>query len=208
MTERKRVQIVTPTRGLVRLELSLIREHLATSDTRYQLILGYADGQPVASNRNAIVKRLLESEPPIDYLLTIDSDDAPAFNPLDWVELDLDIVGVPTPTWQSFRGSPLHWIPGPPMVGAGIQQVDYVGGGMMLIARRVLEHLEMAAPFMDFWDGFGIRTEGEDQSFCRRAAACGFDVWCDFDNQLLHWQIVELCAVWDMLQGGKNGVSD
>jgi hypothetical protein len=108
---------------------------------------------------------------------------------------DLDVLGFPYPTIRINDDPPILWFPGPPS-GKGLVEVEAVGGGCLLIARRVLEHPGMRAPFMNEWDADGLRTEPEDTSFCQRARICGFEVWCAMDRPVLHWKTVELVTVW------------
>lgn len=68
--------------------------------------------------------------------------------------------------------------------GQGLQVVDWVGTGALLIRREVL------APMTPPWftlpaDGAGS-GRGEDLAFCRRARAAGHQVWCDTDYVVGH----------------------
>ena len=71
-------------------------------------------------------------------------------------------------------------------------EVDYLGGSVMLIEREVIEVLTRAHHELDYVDPInGLGTHlfreivsdsvlwSEDYSFCARARANGFSVWCD-----------------------------
>jgi len=196
----KSVQIITPTRADIRMELAQFREYLAARERRYRIQLGYSDAQPIANNRNRIVRKMLADG--ADYLLMIDSDTVPMFNPLDYIERDLDVLGFPYPTWRANDENPIHWFPSPPS-DVGLIEVEEVGGGCLLIARRVFEHTMMQGPFLDFWDEEGLRAEPEDLSFCRRVREAGFRVWCAMDRPLAHFKTVELVTVWQYLEAQR-----
>lgn len=194
----KTVQIITPTRTEIRMELSLFREYLAARERRFRIMLGISEAQPVANNRNRIAWKMLADG--ADYVLMIDSDTVPrGFNPLDYVENDLDVLGFPNPTWRANDECPISWFPAPPS-DAGLVEVEEMGGGCLLIARRVLEHPAMRGPFLDFWDADGLRIESEDQSFCRRAREAGFKVWCAMDRPIAHFKPVELTTMWEYVE--------
>lgn len=180
--------------GELRPELALFRESLIARERRYRVTLGYPSAQPTAHNRNQIARRFLR-DAEAAYLLMIDSDVVPQFNPLDYVERGLDVIGWPTPTWRANDTSPLVWHPCPPD-GKGLVGVEWVSTSCILIARRVLAHPDMRAPFHDMWDADGMRTAGEDQSFCRRAARAGFEVWCDTRRMCAHFKAVDLLTLW------------
>lgn len=199
MGNKPTVHVVTLTRGMMRAELGQFREWLLLQEVlkekRYHLLLGLSDAQPVANNRNRTALRILENEA-VGYLCSIDNDSVPAgFNPLDYVERDLDVVGFPYLTWRANADPPLVWIPEDP-AGRELEEVKVVGGGCLLIARRVLEHPDMRAPFLDCWDADGRRTKPEDYNFSWRARRAGFRVWCAFDKPLHHFKNVELLTLW------------
>ena len=192
-----RVHVITPSRANVRVEHAQFREYLASRERRFELVLGYSDAQPIAANRNRIARKFLADER-ADYLLMVDSDQAPAFNPLDYVENDLDIVGFPCPTWRVTNKEPLIWFPEPPS-NEGIKAQPSVTTGCILIARRVLEHPDLRHPFADEWDANGLKAEGEDVTFCQRAIVAGFGVWCVMDKPVTHIKPIELVTLWQYI---------
>ena len=68
---------------------------------------------------------------------------------------------------------------------AGLQYVDAVGTGCMLIRRDVLEKMER--PYFKFDD-----VMGEDMFFCEQAKKLGYDVVLDADVKCRHLRLVEV----------------
>lgn len=190
--ERKSVLIAILNQGWVRPELTNAVA-LMTHDKRYRCKVYYPSARPNEHNRAEIVKKFLEGD--WDYLLMIDSDNPPTRNPLDLVELDLDIVACPTP---QLREGQLYWVvmrrvedgyQGYLKRQKGLVEADAVGTGCVLIARRVL--LEVKEPFMREWvDGF--QELGTDFAFCKRAKQKGFCVWAHWDYVCSHFKTVNL----------------
>lgn len=201
------VQVVTLTRATVRAEHARFREWLVTAERRYDVEMSFSDAQPITNNRNQIASRFLERGH--DYMLMLDDDNAPTFNPLDFVGSDYDVLGFPYPTWRAGNDPPLQWIPDYPHEGGGIIETDWVGTGCILIARRVLERFASLgeAPFMDDYDERGWRVWGEDIHFCRRARDVGYTVWLHAGRPVWHFKAVELTQLsrWLVAQGAAVG---
>ena len=174
-----------------RVEHVLYREYLLITEKRYNLTLGYTAGYPASSTRNKIVKSFLESK--ADFLVMLDDDQAPTCNVLDYIPHDLDVIGFPYPSLRINEADLIPWYPAPPS-DAGLTEVEYVGGGCVIIARRVLEAIPK--PFVDVFDADGIFSEGEDLSFCRRVREAGFSIHCVMDHPLLHIKPAEMLRVW------------
>lgn len=89
----------------------------------------------------------------------------------------------------------------PPEERDGLVQCDAVGTGAILTSREVLEAFEEddSGPFMDIFDEDGVRIEGLDLSFCRRAREKGFDVWAHLDYRCEHHVTQNLMDVHDAI---------
>lgn len=163
--------------------------------------------RPFENNLHHIITNFVDGD--YDYWLSFDADNPPIRNPLDLVALDKDILGCPTPVWH-WTGAegerPIYWniYRADPESGGysewlpqeGLQQVDAVGSGCMLIARRVFEDPKMrVAPFRRTTEVGGQVEKGPDIAFCERARACGFEVWTHFDYPCRHFVEVELTEV-------------
>jgi GT2 family glycosyltransferase len=183
--------------------------------------------RPFVRNLHTTAQKFLKTGD--DFLLLMDDDNPPQRNPLDLVFLGLDVVGLPTPVWNSRdskgrpwyfnvmvevkgeAGEPLGWGPAdmqPAFDARGLKPVDSVGTGCVLIARRVLEDLfercegrPAEAPFMRLWNDQGDVDGGNDFMFCRRARQAGYRIWAHFDYTCDHYVTLSLNEVISRLGG-------
>lgn len=196
----KPVHFATPTEGYPRVEHAMFREWLvANAGPRFRLQMSYVEGYPACSTRNKIVLNFLESD--AEILMMMDDDQAPTFNPLDFINDDLDILGFPYPTIRVNEDPPIVWFPQAYDPEMGLVQAKSVGGGLTIIQRRVLEHPDMRAPYIDEFNEDGIFYTGEDITFCTRAMDAGFTVWCQMDKPLLHTKPAEMLRLWMYANG-------
>ena len=171
-------------------------------DRRYRLSFQFPSNVPFENNLHHIIVSFLKGD--CDYWLSIDSDNPPSDNPLDLVELDKDIIGLPTPIWHcTGNGERPVYLNAYKLAedGAyneyqpqkGLQEVDAVGTGCFLMARRVFEHPSLQKGCFTrtlYPDG---RVEfGNDLSFCKRAKKAGFKVWAHFDYMCDHFNELSL----------------
>lgn len=222
-----RVHVVTLNMGDVRVEQAMFREWLALSERRHDLVMRYSPGagfvryadgrlepwkpilsefttRPIDANRNKIVVEFLADEA-AEFLLMIDSDQMPQFNPLDYVDNDFDILGWPYPTSRVTGDNIIPWFPCEPEPGDGVVKSEVIGTGCILIARRVFEHPALASPFRFDYHENGTLRLSEDYGFCIRAREAGFTVWADLDHWVLHWKTAEMRQLWKWSQ--ENGLS-
>jgi len=190
-----RVYIAVLTEGWVRYELARTVAEIS-HDRRYALELHFSYDRPTSSNRNGIARRFLESG--ADYLLMMDADTIPHRNPLDLVENDLDVVAFPYPVWRSDKSPPISLslsTVGLETVRLGGEPLEVLWGGtgMMLIARRVLKHLEI--PFEYRYDENGIKIWEEDADFCEKVRLAGFKVWSAMSHPCGHVKELDLVKV-------------
>lgn len=190
------VLVAIPNTGWIRNEVGYTMIKLV-NDRRYEVKITTPVDKPIDQNRNVISKKFIDEG--WDYLLMIDSDNPPQKNPLDLVEKDLDIVGLPTLQVKTDEKNGMYWVvmreveegyQGHLSNQQGIQEVDAVGTGCILIARRVLEKVK--APFMRDWDENGIAQLGQDFMFCKKAKEKGFKVWSAWDYPCWHFKEVNL----------------
>lgn len=173
-------------------------------EPRYKVRITLPSNKPYENNQHHIVKDFIDGG--YDYWLSIDADNPPQNNPLDLVELDKDIIGLPTPIWH-FTGEkpgerPIYFNvykahPG----GAyneyqpqrGLQKVDAIGTGCFLVARRVFEHPDMQkGAFTRKLNPDGTVDKGNDISFCERARKAGFGIFAHFDYPCDHMTEISL----------------
>jgi len=140
-----------------------------------------------------------------DFWLSIDDDNPPRRNPLDRVADDLDVVGFPTPVWHAavsgdrpFYYNAMYRVEGgwkPTEHSEGLHEVDAIGSGCFLVARRVMTALMEKQPFMRMWRRDGTVEVGGDFMFCDKVKAAGFQIWADFDRPCDHFNEVSLSEV-------------
>jgi len=174
---------------------------LLQRDDRYELEFSMPVYKPYENNLHHLVKEFLKGD--YHYWLSIDSDNPPKRNPLDLVELDLDLVGLPTPFWQPKEGKNI-FLNGFDYVvekdtyaehlpQKGLQQVDAVGTGCFIAARRVFEDKELQkGAFIRKLNSDGTVRRGTDISFCERVRTRGFKIWCHYDYQCQHFKNLDL----------------
>jgi glycosyltransferase involved in cell wall biosynthesis len=143
---------------------------------------------PVDRNRNEICKSAIELD--CDYLLFLDSD---MTFPDDMVarllDADRDIIsGIYFKKAPPYNPVPSIFDPDCPsgqdlkpvqVDSPGLVKVDVVGAGCLLIRKKVLE--KMKRPWFSYAldKRTGEMSISEDIGFCRKAVACGFEVWTD-----------------------------
>jgi hypothetical protein len=191
--------------GEIRSELSAVAARMLL-DGRYILNITYPNARPEEVNRNEIIKEFKKSG--YDFLLMIDADVIPLRNPLDLVQLDLDIVNFACPQW---REGDIYWValdkveggwkPLPVERRCGLQEVDATGNACMLIKRKVFD--VVPTPYFEHkFDEEGIHKEGMEYRFCQKAKENGFKVFVHFDFMADHIKEISLVEVLNLL-GGK-----
>jgi hypothetical protein len=181
------------------------------SDGRYSIRHDCPTHSPYVNNLHHCMNDFLNSGE--NYWLSMDTDNPPTNNPLDLVEMDLDLIGFPTPVWHNSVPGDRPWyfnaldvkgdgyIPHEPC--KGLQEVDAIGSGCFLVSRRVILELKDQQPFMRTWNRNGTVEVGGDYSFCRKVKAAGFHIWTHYDYICHHFNEVSLLEV----IGAFNGVN-
>jgi len=178
-------------------------------DKRYRLKFEFPSHKPYENNLHHIINTFLNGS--YDFWLNIDSDNPPMKNPLDLIELDKDIIGLPTPVWHFLddgkkQERPVYWNAYDYVSNKdaysehnprnGLQQVDAVGTGCILIARRVFlnENMQKGAFTRKLYKD-GTVKKGNDISFCERARNQNFEIFCHYDYPCQHFNNLELNEV-------------
>ena len=189
-----KIYIAIPNQGWIRQELANWVHHWQHT---YDCIIDFPTEVPIDQNRNAIVKEFLKTD--AEYLLMVDADNPPTIDVVPLRAHDLDVVGFPTPVIHALKPDTLLWNVyqeyGEKYIaassrGKGIQRVDVVGTGCIMIARKVLEKLK--APFNRELNEDGTNKHGEDAAFCRKAKREGFKVWVAWDYPCNHYKEINL----------------
>lgn len=193
--------ITVPCCGSLRAELaaSLI---CISRDPRYAIDIRFQNERPYEHSLNLLAMQADQGG--YDWWFTFDDDQVPYGNPLDLVELDLDVVSCPAPIWMPDNSPkcPVVWNAFDDLglsefrshhPQEGLQEVDITGSGALLIARRVFTKVEQ--PFLIDWDSRGRKLAGPDIAFCRRARAAGFKIWVHFDYPCRHYCVTDVTEV-------------
>ncbi len=195
----KKLYLVFITSGNIRIETAIWLSKIMV-DTKYELSVGYSYKEPLQSNRNYVAKKFLETD--CSHLIMIDADTVPPDNFLDLIELDKDII---SPLYCGWKGTDLL-----PMLfkkkgneyvtikGEGLLEVDAIGGGAMIIKRKVLEKINK--PFEVRFDKEGIATLSEDFAFSEKAKKAGFEMWVHTDYLCNHYKTINLESIYKFLQ--------
>jgi len=168
------------------------------ADRRYQIHPMCPSHNPFENNLHHIVNDFLEGD--YDFWLSIDHDNPPLNNVLDLIEYNRDIVGFPTQVWnwseETLGDRPIYWnaydyVPEKDaykehLPQEGLQNVDAIGTGCFLVARRVLLHPDMIAPFIRTIYPDGTVHKGPDLTFCEKARSAGFEIFCAYDYPCDH----------------------
>lgn len=177
---------------------------LLLKDGRCGAVIQSPAHKPYVNNLHHCVNEFMSGQ--YDYWLNIDADNPPVSNPLDLVQLDKDIIGLPTPVWH-FEGKEgerpvcYNGYDYDSAVDAyrehtpqeGLQLVDAVGTGCILIARRVFEHHDLRhGAFFRTWNADGTMDKGNDIAFCERARRAEFDIYCHYDYPCDHFSELSL----------------
>lgn len=217
----KKILVSVPNTGNIHKLVSLITNRLLV-DKRYACNIVYPTHSPYENNLHHIVNDFMAGD--YDFWLNIDSDNPPENNPLDLVTYDLDVIGLPTPVWHftgkikgerpiyenAYKYIPVENAYAEWSVKEGLQQVDAVGTGCALYARRVFENPEMRkAPFQRTYYKDGRVEKGNDISFCELATKNNFKIFAHFDYRCKHFCELELHEVakafYELYEGKVNG---
>ena len=156
--------------------------------------------------KNQIVQNFMAST--ASHLLMIDDDVVPSEHALEkLVSDDKDIVSGAYPATMRPALPPFLRAlrNGEFVAGKGLEQVDYVGGGCLMVTRRVF--LKMHRPWFELKINHSreLLITPEDFSFCEAARAQGFEVWVDFDVRCDYFKTMSLRQVNDFLKNHYRG---
>lgn len=171
-------------------------------DSRCRVHVIMPTWNPYEHNLNKIVKTFLKGD--FGFWLNIDADNPPLENPLDLVEFDRDVCGLPTPVWHdAVPGDRPYYLNAvdeveggfrPHETCEGLREVDAIGSGCMLVSRRVLEGIDPPWFVREYTpDGASVSC-GPDYYFCRQARAAGFQIWAHYSYPCEHYNELPLRA--------------
>lgn len=204
---RKKVLISFPNTGWIH-KLVFMAGAKLLSDSRYKSTVIVPTHNPYENNLHHIRNDFIEGD--FDYWLNIDADNPPMNNPLDLIDLDRDIIGCPTPVYHfadKIKGERPWYENAYQYVKEkdayrewptkeGLQKVDAVGTGCLLMARRVFDNPEMRKGcFSRVLYPDGRVERGNDIAFCERAKKQGFEIWAHYDYRCQHFNELEMHEV-------------
>lgn len=190
------------------------------SDKRHDLKLIIPTNNPFENNLHHCVNQFVNES--YDFWLTIDADNPPMNNPLDLIDYDLDIVGLPTPVVHFNREKlgerPVYYNAYKYVKDKdaytewpskrGLQMVDAVGTGCVLFSKRVFQNENMKkGAFVRKLNPDGTVEKGNDISFSERAKENGFEIYAHFGYPCRHYNevdAIEMIEQW-MSYKGENG---
>ena len=172
------------------------------NDPRHQKCIMFPVAAPPTDNNMNITAELFYKND-FDYWLMFDDDTAPrpGIKPLDLIEMGKDVIGLPYPMAQEghekvffpcvFDVKDGKHIPHRPEYG--LQKVDAIGTGAVLLSKKVFENPEMRKhPFLSIYNEKGHRILGPDLSFCSRLRENGFDIWAHYEYPCTHFKEVNI----------------
>ena len=194
-----KVLVTIPNRGWVHRQVLAIALQMV-AERECELVIDPAIHPPPYDNcLNILARKFYLGD--YDFWMNIDHDNPPTKNPLELIKLDKDIIGLPTPGLSEFQNPMVHpmafrIVDGkhvPVRDGKGLERVDAISSGAMLIKKRVFDNEMMRRfPFLSVYNEYGIRTHGPDIAFCSKARSQGFEIYSHFDYPCYHYKDFEL----------------
>lgn len=206
---KPRVLLSLPHTGSHHVANSSAVEQLMIPDRRVELTIVRPSARPYENNLNQVIKHFIDG--PWDYWINLDDDQAPLKNPIDLVFLDLDVVGCPTPSfkenqpgaehpffWSVYSWAETGYCPYQYVSdGNSLKEVDAVGSGCWVVARRVL--LALQQPMLRRYNEHGIVEMGCDLSFCTKAREADFKIYAHYDYPCSHFKTIDILKVMALL---------
>lgn len=186
-------------------------------DERFDSKCAFPSAQPSEACRSHALQQFLGGD--FEWWLSIDADNPPSGNPLDLIELNLDLVGCPTPVWQhNQNGDPTckwnayRWSQRAGgyvdvrLKSAGaLEAVDAIGTGCFLANRRIFTGGVLERPFQRKWKVDGTVELGSDLAFSERVRAAGFQVYVHWGYLCNHFSTVNLADFMAILGKARKG---
>jgi len=190
-----KILIALPTDGMIHHKVVGTLLSIILNNTKHEIQTIVSAMAGIGEHRNVLVKEFLKTD--CDYLLQIDADNPPPLNVLDLVDLDKEVIGLPTPinmnyiqgineiVWNVFENN----LP-TKSKGTGLAQVEGVGSGVILIRRDVLERIQH--PFTTVRNEDDLRVVGTDLAFCHKCKKEGIKIWTHWDYTCEHYKEIGL----------------
>lgn len=193
-----KIQIALPTDGYIHHKVVGTLFASILNNTKHEINTVVSSMKGIGEHRNVLVKDFLKGD--CDYLVMVDADNPPPTNFLDLIDLDKEVIGLPTPInmdyiqgltnvcWNIFKdGLPVK------EKGDGLQEVEAVGSGVIIIRRDVLEKIEH--PFTTVRNADDLRIVGTDIAFCKRCRDKGIKIWTNWDYKCSHFKELDISTL-------------
>lgn len=202
---RPKILIVVPTKHIVGDINGRLYDFLksARDSLMFDVDVLRIEQSPVDVARNFAVDSFLKNTDR-EYLLFVDDDTIPPVNILSMVKHNKLICGAPVYIYQGgmlvpnlFRKNYVNQLGYVPWQGCeyqGLQKIDAIGTGCVLIHRKVFDYLEKPY-FKTEIDANGMKVIGEDLYFCKKATDAGLEIWADTDKICGHIKTVDLASI-------------
>jgi len=197
-SSKSKVLVTIIHQGWIRPEMLTVVS-LLSRDSRVEVSIVPIQMRPYENALNTALKIAHD----YDFLLTLDHDNVPKNNPIDLVFMDKDIIGMPYLGYQKNEAGQLEvaflamdkqengeYLDHRNM--EGLQEVDAVASGAMLISKKVIES---GAYFARKWDEKGFAVTGIDFHFCEKVKEAGFKVFAHYDYLASHFKEIDLLDV-------------
>lgn len=201
------VLVTIPHTGFVHAETAEFINKLILDNKGHVLTIKYVQKEPPLENALHHIIKDIRKEQKWDYWLLIDSDVVPQKNPLDLIENDKDVIGMPYPQPHfTGEGRPYYLIAMEYVDSEdayrekaglkGLTQVDAVGGGSLLINTKIFNSpLLQQGAFMRTYNTDGTVDKGNDFAFCERVRKAGFEIWTHSDYLCRHHKTIDALSM-------------
>jgi len=190
--------------------LLICQENFVTEKVPIKGIIYTPINRPVEVNRNEIITEFLKTN--CTHLLFIDSDISPSKDLIPrFLKHDKDVIGGYVPIWHPELRKPTFYsfikkdddyqFVDPKL---GFQECNFVGTGVMMIKRKVIEKLQKPLFRQIFDESFTTVLKGEDQYFCELAKKHGHEIWVDCTSIESQAKIIDLVETLDIVKIPKK----
>ena len=190
-----KIYLAVPSRdGKIYFELSLRLTQWSNQNTIPVMVVYHPFLSPIDHARNVIVNDFLHTN--CTHLMMVDDDIVPPVDALERLLFhDKDIVAAACPLISPDKKGELVTTMNAynlddndkyaTVDSTGLEKVDAVGTGCIMIKRNVFQNLKVA-PFVTEYNADGIKYRGEDINFCYQAKLNSIDTYVDFKLKCKH----------------------
>ncbi len=201
MAEQKKILLTVPNMGWIHRAVCDALDEIRAKTVHLISVMRPTCEPPLDNALNKLADLFHNSD--ADFWLTFDDDTYPKRTDIDpLIDLDKPVIGLPY-TMCKESGQDAQFFPAVfdivdskhkrhyPEVG--VQKVDALGGGALLIAKRVFDNAEMRKyPFLSEYNEKGFRVLGPDLSFCARLRHNNVALYAHYDYPCGHYKELDI----------------